>query len=105
MGPFGDTIQRMAQVPFFRALTTDELRLISAVGNLFARVVLGLQTRDVTAGYKAFRSSALAEIYVRHFAVLQADVHAMLSGEGRDWEPAAVEAVQRSLTASVAPRN
>lgn len=39
-------------------------RLISALGNLFARIVLGLQTRDVTAGYKAFRSSALAEIDV-----------------------------------------
>ena len=43
---------------------------------------------------------ALAEIYVRHFAVLQADVHAMLAGEGRDWDPAVLEAVQRSLTAN-----
>lgn len=39
-------------------------RLISAWGNLFARIVLGLQTRDVTAGYKAFRRSALADIDV-----------------------------------------
>jgi len=39
-------------------------RLISAWGNLFARVVLGLQTRDVTAGYKAFRRTALVHIDV-----------------------------------------
>jgi dolichol-phosphate mannosyltransferase len=39
-------------------------RLISTWGNLFARVVLGLETRDVTAGYKAFRRSALADIDV-----------------------------------------
>ncbi|HUS20571.1 MAG TPA: glycosyltransferase family 2 protein [Aeromicrobium sp.] len=39
-------------------------RLISAWGNLFARVVLGLRTRDVTAGYKAFRRSALSDIDV-----------------------------------------
>jgi dolichol-phosphate mannosyltransferase len=39
-------------------------RLISAWGNVFARVVLGLRTRDVTAGYKAFRRSALADIDV-----------------------------------------
>lgn len=39
-------------------------RLISACGNFVARVVLGLHTRDVTAGYKAFRRSALADIDV-----------------------------------------
>jgi dolichol-phosphate mannosyltransferase len=39
-------------------------RLISALGNLFARLVLRLGTRDVTAGYKAFRRSALIDIDV-----------------------------------------
>jgi dolichol-phosphate mannosyltransferase len=39
-------------------------RMISAWGNLFARVVLGLRTRDVTAGYKAFRRQALLDIDV-----------------------------------------
>jgi dolichol-phosphate mannosyltransferase len=39
-------------------------RLISAWGNLFARVVLGLRVHDATAGYKAFRRSALIEIGV-----------------------------------------
>jgi dolichol-phosphate mannosyltransferase len=39
-------------------------RLISALGNLFARLVLGLGTRDVTAGYKAFTRSALIDIDV-----------------------------------------
>ncbi len=39
-------------------------RIISTWGNLFARIVLGLDTRDVTAGYKAFRRSALTSIDV-----------------------------------------
>ena len=39
-------------------------RLISAWGNLFARVVLGLRVHDATAGFKAFRRSALLGIGV-----------------------------------------
>jgi DNA-binding transcriptional MerR regulator len=42
----------------------------------------------------------LGTIYVRHFQALQADVHAMLAGEGRDWDPAELVAVQRRLTAN-----
>jgi DNA-binding transcriptional MerR regulator len=42
----------------------------------------------------------LGEIYVRHFRALQADVHAMLSGEGRDWDQDEMVAVQRRLTAN-----
>jgi DNA-binding transcriptional MerR regulator len=43
---------------------------------------------------------ALGEIYVRHFQALQADVHAMLAGDDRDWDEAELEAVQRRLTAN-----
>ena len=42
----------------------------------------------------------LGAIYVRHFRALQEDVHSMLAGEGRDWEPGEMVAVQRRLTAS-----
>jgi DNA-binding transcriptional MerR regulator len=42
----------------------------------------------------------LGAIYVRHFRALQADVHAMLSGEGRDWDPDEMVAVQRRLTSN-----
>jgi DNA-binding transcriptional MerR regulator len=42
----------------------------------------------------------LAAIYVRHFRALQKDVHAMLAGEGRDWDPDEMVAVQRRLTAN-----
>ena len=37
-------------------------RLISRGGSLFARTVLGLQPRDLTGGFKAWRSSTLAAI-------------------------------------------
>jgi dolichol-phosphate mannosyltransferase len=39
-------------------------RLISAWGNLFARVFLGLRVHDATAGFKAFRRTALQDIGV-----------------------------------------
>ena len=42
----------------------------------------------------------LGAIYVRHFRALQADVHAMLSGEGREWDPDEMVAVQRRLTSN-----
>lgn len=42
----------------------------------------------------------LGAIYVRHFRALQADVHSMLAGEGRDWDREEMIAVQRRLTAS-----
>ena len=43
---------------------------------------------------------ALGEIYVRHFRALQADVHAMLAGNDRDWDPDELVAIQRQLTAN-----
>ncbi len=39
-------------------------RLISWLGNLYVRLVLGVPVRDVTAGFKAFRAATLAEIGV-----------------------------------------
>src|SRR5262249_21730355 len=43
---------------------------------------------------------ALGEIYVRHFVALQADVHAMLAGNDRDWDHDELVAIQRQLTAN-----
>jgi DNA-binding transcriptional MerR regulator len=40
----------------------------------------------------------LAAIYVRHFRALQADVHAVLAGETREWEPEQLRNMQRELT-------
>ncbi len=37
-------------------------RLISRGGNLYARTMLGIPTKDATAGFRAFRSSALARL-------------------------------------------
>ena len=37
-------------------------RLISRGGSLFARIVLGLQPRDLTGGYKAWNASTLAAV-------------------------------------------
>ena len=37
-------------------------RLLSSYGNLYARTVLGLKPRDVTAGFKAFRREALGRL-------------------------------------------
>jgi dolichol-phosphate mannosyltransferase len=37
-------------------------RIISRVGNLYVATVLGLPVRDATAGFKAWRSTALAKI-------------------------------------------
>ncbi len=37
-------------------------RVISRLGNIYVATVLGLRVRDATAGFKAFRSTALAEI-------------------------------------------
>jgi DNA-binding transcriptional MerR regulator len=45
---------------------------------------------------------ALGEIYVRHFVALQADVHGMLAGNDRDWDPDELVAIQRRLTANSA---
>ncbi len=42
----------------------------------------------------------LGAIYVRHFRALQADVHDMLAGQGRDWDADEMVAVQRQLTAN-----
>jgi dolichol-phosphate mannosyltransferase len=37
-------------------------RSISRAGNLYARIMLGIPIRDATAGFRAFRSSALARL-------------------------------------------
>jgi dolichol-phosphate mannosyltransferase len=37
-------------------------RFISKGGNLYARVMLGLPVRDATAGFRAFRASALQSL-------------------------------------------
>jgi hypothetical protein len=42
----------------------------------------------------------LGAIYVRHFRALQADVHAMLAGQDRDWDHDELVAIQRRLTAN-----
>ena len=39
-------------------------RLISGAGNAYVRAVLGIRVRDITAGFKAFRSDALRAIDV-----------------------------------------
>jgi DNA-binding transcriptional MerR regulator len=39
----------------------------------------------------------LGAIYVRHFRALQADVHAMLAGQDRDWDHDELVAIQRQL--------
>jgi dolichol-phosphate mannosyltransferase len=39
-------------------------RLISWLGNLYVRIVLGLPVRDATAGFKAYRADTLREIAV-----------------------------------------
>lgn len=41
-------------------------RLLSSWGNRYARVVLGLKTKDVTAGFKAFRREALGRLALTH---------------------------------------
>jgi DNA-binding transcriptional MerR regulator len=43
---------------------------------------------------------ALGEIYVRHFTALQADVHRMLAGNDREWDPDELVEIQRTLTAN-----
>ena len=42
-------------------------KLLSAFGNLYARTILGLETRDVTTGYRMWRREALAEIPMDRF--------------------------------------
>ncbi len=43
----------------------------------------------------------LGRIYVRHFAALQTEVHALLAGWTHpEWDPAEVDAMQRSLTSN-----
>ena len=40
-------------------------RLVSKAGNVYARIMLGIPTRDATAGFRAFRSTALARLPYR----------------------------------------
>lgn len=72
------------------AYDDNDLALLRAVGELQD---IGM-TEDVLV--------ALGEIYVRHFRALQADVHAMLAGDDRDWDHDELVALQRRLTANSA---
>ena len=68
------------------AYDDTDLALLRAIAQL---VDIGM-TADVLV--------ELAGIYVRHFRALQADVHAVLAGETREWDPDALVAMQRELT-------
>ena len=70
------------------AYDDNDLALLRAVGELLD---IGM-TEEILVG--------LGEIYVRHFSALQADVHAMLAGTGRDWDPDELVAIQRRLTSN-----
>ena len=70
------------------AYDDNDLALLRAVGELLD---IGM-TEEILVG--------LGEIYVRHFSSLQADVHAMLAGHGRDWDPDELVAIQRRLTSN-----
>src|SRR5207302_1078786 len=39
-----------------------DVRIVSAGGSLYARVLLGLQIRDLTGGFKCFRREVLEQI-------------------------------------------
>jgi DNA-binding transcriptional MerR regulator len=88
-----DRLQNVGLLADPRALGHDayddnDLALLRAVAELQE---IGM-TEDVLV--------ALGEIYVRHFTALQADVHRMLAGRDRDWDPDELVAVQRRLTAN-----
>ncbi|HTL84583.1 MAG TPA: MerR family transcriptional regulator [Acidimicrobiia bacterium] len=70
------------------AYDDNDLALLRAVGEL----------RDI--GMTETILVSLGEIYVRHFSALQADVHAMLAGNDRDWDHDELVAIQRQLTAN-----
>jgi DNA-binding transcriptional MerR regulator len=72
------------------AYDDNDLALLRAVGELRQ---IGM-TEEILV--------ALGEIYVRHFRALQADVHAMLAGHDRKWDPEELVAIQRRLTANSA---
>ena len=72
------------------AYDDNDLTLLRAVAELQA---IGM-TEEILV--------ALGEIYVRHFRALQADVHGMLAGNDRDWDPDELVAIQRQLTANSA---
>ncbi len=107
-----------------RSFTLDELIEKSGLGaELIARLrAIGLLAEPESLGHEVYDDSdlgllravvelreigmtedilvELGAIYVRHFRALQADVHAMLAGEGRDWDREEMVAVQRRLTAN-----
>jgi DNA-binding transcriptional MerR regulator len=70
------------------AYDDNDLAMLRAVGELRD---IGM-TEQILVG--------LGEIYVRHFSALQADVHAMLAGNDRDWNQEELVAIQRQLTAN-----
>lgn len=43
-------------------------RLISRAGNTYARMMLGLEVKDATAGFRAFRASTLSNIHLEDVA-------------------------------------
>jgi DNA-binding transcriptional MerR regulator len=70
------------------AYDDNDLSLLRAIGELQD---IGM-TEQILVG--------LGEIYVRHFLALQADVHAMLAGNDREWDRDELVAIQRHLTAN-----
>jgi DNA-binding transcriptional MerR regulator len=70
------------------AYDDNDLALLRSVTEL---TDIGM-TDDIIAG--------LGEIYVRHFRAIQADVHAMLAGDDRDWDSAELRSIQNRLTAN-----
>jgi DNA-binding transcriptional MerR regulator len=70
------------------AYDDNDLALLRAVAELRS---IGM-TEDILV--------ALGDIYVRHFLALQADVHAMLAGHDREWDPDELVAIQRRLTSN-----
>jgi len=70
------------------AYDDNDLALLRSVGELLD---IGMTEEIIVA---------LGEIYVRHFRSLQADVHAMLAGNDRDWDADELVAIQRQLTAN-----
>ena len=104
---FGELIAKTGLDPDFAAQ-------LQTVGLLTDPASLGRQTYD-DADLALLRSVAelltigmthdvlveLGRIYVRHFSALQQEVHAMLAGWSHpEWDAAAVEAMQRQLTAN-----
>jgi len=72
-----------------RTFDDADVALLRSIGDLLA---IGM-TRTIIV--------ELGRVYVRHFAALQREVHAMLAGwNNPEWDAAELEAMQRMLTAN-----